>query len=401
MPVMTHRRPRAGAETLDVSIVLPCLDEEGSVGRCVQEVFAACSEAALRVEVVVVDNNCTDASADVARRAGARVVAEPTPGYGAAIRAGITAARGTVVVMADADCTYPLDRVAELVRPVLAGQADIMVGSRLDAATHRSMPFLHRFVGTPTLSFLVREGVGAVQLTDSQSGYRAFRRDTIVGLELTSTGMEFASEMLIRATQHELRVLEIPLGYRERVGESKLNTWADGMRHLRLILRLSPHLLLWHPGLALAATALAMFGLSLLDPAGVNIGSVTWQPIFLSSTLLVLGIAATLTAAVLGHHLPTASPTVRRTFAWVAERSFILWTRRVGLGLALGGIGLDLALLVLWRRHVALPLYERLALAGLAQALLLTGTLLTAFAVLYNLLARPASTLNANRRRPS
>lgn len=369
-----------------VSIVLPCLNEQESVGSCVREALDACESAGLAAEVIVVDNNCTDESATVAHLAGARVIEERTPGYGAAIRAGIAVAQGAVVVMADADCTYPLDRVAEIVQPVLNGETDIMLGSRLDAATLRSMPFLHRFVGTPALTYLVREGSGAPALTDSQSGFRAFRRDVINSLGLSSTGMEFASEMLMRATQQNLRIKEVPLGYRERVGDSKLNTWSDGLRHFKLIIRLSPHLLLWYPGQLLVLAALLLFSLSLVIPGSMSIGSLTWQPIFFSSTLLVFGLGGMLSGAVLAYHSSLVSDRVRTSFAWVGEQRVVRRMRTIGGLIALAGLGLDLGLFVASLRHTNLATYERVTLAGLAQSMLLSGTLLVVFAVLYRVI---------------
>jgi glycosyltransferase involved in cell wall biosynthesis len=263
-------------ETLDVTVVLPCLNEEQSVGLCVTEALAAISRAGWTGEVVVVDNGCDDRSAEVAAAAGARVVSEPVRGYGAAILRGIRSARSSVVVMADADCTYPLDELAKVAGPVLEGEAELVLASRLDGATRQSMPLLHRFVGTPALTWLVRAGTGVGGLTDSQSGYRAFKSSLIDRLGLRATGMEFASEMLIKAAQRRVTVREVPLGYRTRVGESKLSTWRDGLRHLRLILRLSPHLLLWWPGLAAMAAGWLIYGATLVDSGGASVGSLTW-----------------------------------------------------------------------------------------------------------------------------
>jgi hypothetical protein len=370
---------------LDVSIVLPTLNEEQSVGLCVTEAYEALAEAGLTGEVVVVDNGCTDRSADVARKAGARVVEEPVPGYGAAIRGGIRAARGRVVVMADADCTYPLDRVGELVHPVLDGDTDLCIGSRLSAATRHSMPFLHRFVGTPALTLLVRQGGGYAQLTDSQSGYRAFSRKAVGRLALRATGMEFASEMLLRASQAGWSVREIPLGYRERVGESKLSTWRDGKRHLRLIIKLTPYQLLWLPGLALTALAGALYLLGIVAPEGVGVGSLTWQPVFFASICLVLGVVASLAASVLGYHLPSSAETVRHRFRFVGSPSFPQRVGGAGLIVAGSGLLLDGGLLAAWLVGAGSPAL-RLTFAGLAQGTILTGVIIAVFALLYRLL---------------
>lgn len=387
----------AATSVVDVSVVLPCLNEQDSVGECVREALAAGEAEGLRVEVIVVDNGSNDASAQVARTAGARVVTEATAGYGAALSAGIRSAHAPIVVMADADSTYPLDRLGDLVRPVMSGSADLVLGARLERATNQTMPLLHRLVGTPTLTFLVREGTGVAGLSDSQSGFRAFRRDAMLGLRLSSTGMEFASEMLIRASQASMRVAEVPLGYRPRVGDSKLNTWRDGWRHLRLIVRLSPHILLWYPGWALTVAAFVGFGVSFTAGTRTTVGSTTWQPIFFSPTMLVVGLCTILTAAVVGHHLSSSSPQVKANFAWISSPTFHGFARLSGAVMCLVGLGLDLALFVAALRHMNIPLYQKITWAGTAQSLILSGILLVAFSLLYRLLAR---SVRATEQRP-
>src|SRR4051812_21914741 len=137
--------------------------------------------------------------------------------------------------MGDADFTYDFSKIPLLIAPVARGEADLVLGSRLDAATRETMPFLHRYLGTPAITFLTARACGRRVVTDSQSGYRAFRKDSLPKLGLTSTGMELASEMLIKAARAGLEIQEIPAGYRPRIGESKLSTWSDGWRHLQLI----------------------------------------------------------------------------------------------------------------------------------------------------------------------
>ena len=227
---------------------------------------------------------------------------ESRRGYGSALRAGFASARYEIIVMADADQTYPLDKIDDLVAPVARDEADLVLGCRLDAATWHTMPWLHRYVGTPTITFLTARACGQRLVSDSQSGFRAFRRDKLDAMGLQGTGMELASEMLIRSSRVGLRISEVHTGYRPRVGESKLDTWGDGWRHLQLILMLAPELLLIGPGASLAVLGLVMLLLAFVRPAGVEVGSLRWQPVFFSGIALVLGVQALLAGVVLAHN---------------------------------------------------------------------------------------------------
>lgn len=224
-----------------VTVVFPCLNEELAVGGCVSAALETMRLAGLDGSVIVVDNGCTDSSAAVATEAGAKVIVEREPGYGAALRAGIDAADSDYVVMADADGTYELEAIPKLLLPLVTGEADMVLGQRLNDATTATMPWLHRFVGTPAITFLVKKATkNRLTITDSQSGFRAFRREEVLNLKLSSTGMEFASEMLIRSAWAEFKIQEVDTKYAERIGYSKLSTFSDGLRHLRQILLLSP-----------------------------------------------------------------------------------------------------------------------------------------------------------------
>jgi hypothetical protein len=377
---------------VDVSVVLPCLDEAESVGSCVVAALDAMRAAGLRGEVVVADNGSTDGSASIAEAAGARVIPAATRGYGAALAAGIAAAQGTVVVMADADLTYPLEKLAWLVAPVIAGEADLVLGSRLDAATRASMPFLHRFVGTPALTYLVRRASGSgLQLTDSQSGFRAFRRDAMLGLGLQGSGMEFASEMIIRANGAGWRIDEIPTGYRERVGESKLNTFGDGWRHLRLILSLAPHLLLIGPGVVLGVLGVLMTVLSMTASDGVlTVGSLRWQPMFFGPMLLVVATCALLAGSVIAHRSVLLHDAVRRRYAFVAAPQFPKRSAIVGVLALSVGVAIDASLFFADVAGGA-GTGRRFALAGVAQAFILIGLLVTLFGVLMSLVSTSVS----------
>ncbi|MDA8291824.1 MAG: glycosyltransferase family 2 protein, partial [Actinomycetota bacterium] len=317
-----------------------------------------------------------------------RVIHESAPGYGSALRAGIDAARGDIVVMADADLTYDLTKIALLVAPVADGRADIVLGERLSEAPSSTMPFLHRRVGTPALTMLVRRASHGLTVTDSQSGYRAFRREAIRSLGLRSTGMEYASEMLIRAGRAGLRVTETSTGYRERVGESKLSTFSDGWRHVRQILLLAPHLMLVAPGLVLMALGVALQVVGLVVPTGLEVGSLRWQPSFISGIALVVGAQALIGGfvlverqrAVLGSR--PVSPRRPRRRPSLTSTCLVL-----GLVLLAVGVVLDLVLFVLWL-HLGHSIPRALALAAMAQSYVIDGALFTGFGLIYPIVAR-------------
>jgi hypothetical protein len=370
-----------------VTVVLPVLDEAPSVVACIDEARTGLAAADLRGEVLVIDNGSRDGSAALARAAGARVVREPVEGYGAALRRGIAEATGDIVVMADADGTYDLAHLGTLVEPIARGDADIVVGSRLRNAARSSMPFLHRFVGTPVLSFLVRRAGRQLRIRDSQSGFRAIRTDAARRLALKATGMEFASEMLIRASQDGLVVIEHDLPYRPRIGESKLRTMRDGFRHLLLIVMLAPHLVLFWPGVAMLASGAALAAMSIANPLGFNLGPLRWQPIFFGPILIVLGGMGTVAGAVLANQSPLIRPDVARHFGFVDDRRFARRCVAAGSAVLAAGLGIDLVLFVVWITQETSPA-RALAFAGVAQALIIGGAGLAGFGITQTMIKR-------------
>jgi glycosyltransferase involved in cell wall biosynthesis len=246
--------------TPPVSVVIPCLNEADNIEECVRRAHAVLAEAALIGEVVVVDNGSTDGSAGIARAAGARVIEEPRRGYGQAYLTGFEAARGDYVVMIDADLTYDFGEIPRFVRELDAG-ADLVMGNRLDGVQPGAMGVLSR-IGNPILSGFLN-ALYKTPVGDAHCGMRALRRSVLPTLDLHSTGMEFASEMVIRATRTGIRVAELPIELAERGGESKLNPFRDGWRHLRLMLVYSPNFVLTVPGAVLFAVGALLMAIVL------------------------------------------------------------------------------------------------------------------------------------------
>lgn len=252
MPRACHRSASAGQRGLpgsapasrgdvavSISVVLPCLNEAGSVAGCVSRALEAISATGISGEVIVCDNGSTDGSAVLARNAGATVVYEPNRGYGSAYLRGFSAARGTYLVMADADATYDFWEIPNLVAK-LAGGYDYVVGSRFAGEIlPGAMPWMHRYIGNPLLTGVLNKLFGT-KLTDAHSGLRAMTRDAYERLGLRCTGMELASEIAVRAAQAGLASIEVPITYHPRSGPSKLRPLRDGWRHLWFMLGMLP-----------------------------------------------------------------------------------------------------------------------------------------------------------------
>jgi glycosyltransferase involved in cell wall biosynthesis len=222
-------------QPIEISVVLPCLNEEASVVECISAIQDVLDELGKTYEVIVADNGSTDASVRLAGAAGARVVHESVPGYGSACRAGLRAAHGRYVVWGDADGTYDFSSIPDLIA-LLEDDADVALGNRLTGDLEPgSMPWTHRRLGTPFLTGAVNVLFGA-KIGDVNCGIRAIKRGAYMRLDPQATGMEFASELLVKAIQHDLTIAQIPVPYRRRAGgEVKLRTFSDGWRHLRLV----------------------------------------------------------------------------------------------------------------------------------------------------------------------
>jgi glycosyltransferase involved in cell wall biosynthesis len=335
---------------LELSIVMPCLNEGRTVATCIRKAQNSLELLSIEGEVVVADNGSTDGSQAIAEALGARVVPVAERGYGSALRAGIAAARGRWVIMGDADDSYDFADLEPFVSRLREG-CDLVNGNRFKGGIRPgAMPWLHRRLGNPVLSFVGRTLYGT-RCGDIYCGLRGFDRNKIIDLDIRSSGMEYAIEMLVKATMQELRVTEVPttLAPDARDREPHLRTWRDGWRSIRLLLLYSPKWLFLYPGLLLLLLGIA--GMSWLVPGSRSLGGVTFDV----STLVYFALAVTvglqsvyffLTARWFGitEGLLPDNPRIRRFLDRPVPEIGLI----VGLFLVAAGFALSLYALLTW-----------------------------------------------------
>jgi glycosyltransferase involved in cell wall biosynthesis len=271
---------------VELTVVMPCLNEAETVATCVTKAVRCLQENGLDGEVVVADNGSTDGSQQLAADAGARVVPVSEKGYGNALIGGIVAARGEYVIMGDADDSYDFTNLMPFVEELRKG-ADLVMGNRFKGGIEPgAMPPLHKYLGNPVLSFVGRLFFPSA-IGDFHCGLRGFRRDSALALNLQATGMEFASEMVVKATLWKQKVTEVPTTLRKdgRSRPPHLRSWRDGWRHLRFLLLFAPRWLFFVPGLVLLLLGLIVGGAVAAGP--ITIGSVTFDV----DTLVAAGAA--------------------------------------------------------------------------------------------------------------
>jgi glycosyltransferase involved in cell wall biosynthesis len=279
----------SSAQPLEVSVVMPCLNEADTLATCIRKARAAMDGAGILGEVVVADNGSTDGSVEIATREGARVVGVAAPGYGAALMGGINAARGHFIVMGDADDSYDFGAIPAFVQRLREG-SELVQGCRLESGGGHvmpgAMPFLHRRLGNPMFSVLARRWFHA-PVNDVYCGMRAFTRDLAARLDQRCTGMEFATEMVIKASLNNARIAEVPITLHpdgRRTHPPHLKTFRDGWRTLRFFLLYSPKQLFFVPGVVLIL--LGLLGYAIAMP-GLTIGRLTFD----AHTLLFASLA--------------------------------------------------------------------------------------------------------------
>ncbi|MBN8883429.1 MAG: glycosyltransferase family 2 protein [Salana multivorans] len=295
--ITPNQPPAPSSETIELSIVMPCLDEAETLETCIRKAQGYLKRSGVVGEVVIADNGSTDGSQEIARRLGARVVDVPEKGYGAALMGGIKAARGEFVIMGDADDSYDFSNLDPFVERLRAGD-DLVMGNRFRGGIEPgAMPPLHRYLGNPVLSFIGRMFFPS-QIRDFHCGLRGFRRDAILRIGLITTGMEFASEVVVKSTLSGLRISEVPTTLKKdgRSRPPHLRSWRDGWRHLRFLLLFSPRWLFFYPGavafvIGLVGSAVLAISPLQVGPVGVDVST----QIYLSG-LTVLGYQSLLFA---------------------------------------------------------------------------------------------------------
>ena len=280
----------SAASACELSIIMPCLDEAETIGACITKAQGYLARRGIAGEIVIADNGSTDGSQAIAGRLGARVVSVPTRGYGAALQAGIANARGRYVIMGDSDDSYDFSELDVFVAKLREG-FELVMGNRFKGGIRPgAMPPLHRYLGNPVLSTIGRLLFSA-PCQDFHCGLRGFSRDAIRALDLRTTGMEFASEMVVKAALHELKITEVPtvLSKDGRSRPSHLRSWHDGWRHLRFLLLYSPRWLFLYPGILLTLLGIALMAVVLPGPLELRGVEFDVQTLLVAMTATVLG----------------------------------------------------------------------------------------------------------------
>ncbi|MFC2031170.1 glycosyltransferase family 2 protein [Chloroflexota bacterium] len=365
---------KSNTDLVEISVVMPCLNEEQTVGVCVQTALAELADMGVSGEVVVADNGSTDRSVEIAEAHGARVVHQPIPGYGSAFLKGIAEARGQFVLLGDSDGQHDFREMDRLIAPLRNGY-ELVIGNRFDGQEiPGAMPWHHRYIGNPVLTGILNL-LFHTGIHDAHCGMRAFVKEAVEHLDLQATGMEFASEMVILASRAGLLMTEVPVTVypRAETSKAKLRSFRDGWRHLRFMLLHSPDWLFIAPGGT-------MIGLGLLLLVTQLFGPVWLGPLYFGLHFMVLGsLLALLGFQVIGmgvfskvyavtRHFEKRDPLVEWLFMWFnLERGSIL-----GILVFLLGLIINLSILYDWL-DAGLDHQERLREAILAMTLMIIG----------------------------
>jgi len=323
----------------EISIILPCLNEEQAIDSCLDSIQTTLHQNNLNAEIIIVDNGSDDKSCQIASKRNVNLVHEKKRGYGAAYLKGFEQARGKYIFLSDIDGSYDFKEIPRFIEPLKNGH-NFVIGNRFAGTIeNQAMPWHHRFIGNPLLSWLLKLFFKS-KVNDAHCGMRAITKDSLDQLKLKTSGMEFASEMIIKAIICGLKIKEIPINYYKRLGHSKLRSITDGCRHLRFMLLYSPLFLFFMPGLLI-------FALGLISMTWLYFGSPTilgiklfFHPMFFSSIFMIIGYQTMLfslfakTYAIT--HLDVPSPKIQSLYKYVKiETGFIIGSIFALIGIAI------------------------------------------------------------------
>ncbi|MEG3224265.1 MAG: dolichol-P-glucose synthetase [Methanobacteriales archaeon Met13] len=353
---------------MKISVVIPALNEEGIVGKTVKSVpVDKLQKIGLETEILVVNNASTDKTAQEAKEAGARVIYEGNRGYGNAYKRGLNEAAGDIIVMGDADGTYPFSKIYEFIQPILNGDAEFIMGSRLKGEIKKgAMPALHKYIGNPFLTGVLN-ALFSTGISDAHCGMRAMTQEAWNKLNLKTAGMEFASEMVIEASRQKLKIEEVPITYYPREGESKLSSFSDGWRHLRFMMLYRPG-----PFLVIPGFIALILGLTLTSVVWLG-GQSRMHSLILGGLLLLVGYQLLLSGQYFGafgvaYGVSSRSGVTKKLISYHSLEKELL----LGVLLLAGGIILGLFVLYDWSTAGFGALYE-VQIAIIAMILSLLG----------------------------
>jgi glycosyltransferase involved in cell wall biosynthesis len=345
---------------VELTIVMPCLNEAETLEKCIVKARAYLERSGINGEVVIGDNGSTDGSQEIARKAGARVVDVPRRGYGAAIMGAVEAAKGTYVIMGDSDDSYDFSNLDKFVEKLREGY-DLVMGNRFKGGIQPgAMPFLHKYLGNPVLSFIGRLFFKS-DIGDFHCGLRGFRQDLVSRLGLQTTGMEFASELVVKSTLFKVKIAEVPttLAPDGRSRPPHLRTWRDGWRHLRFLLIYSPRWLFIYPGILLVALGLMFGGVIIHGPVTIGSSKLDTNTLLYAGTAVVIGFQAlvfgllTRVYGMVGGFLPPRPSLQKLAEQGALERGLV-----AGLLVFVAGIALGIFALLRWKgAHFGLLVY--------------------------------------------
>lgn len=334
-----------------MTILMPCLNEEETIGLCIRKALSFLEQHQIKGEVLIADNGSTDQSRDIARRLGARVVDVEAKGYGSALLGGIRAAKGQYIIMGDSDDSYDFLNLMPFVSKLREGY-DLVMGNRFKGGIEKgAMPFLHRYLGNPVLTFIGRLFF-RIGISDFHCGLRGFRRDSILAIGLNTPGMEFASEMVVKSALSGLKIAEVPttLSPDGRSRPPHLNTWRDGWRHLRFLLIYSPRWMFFYPGLLFMVLGSILSVALIINPIYFNTVRLDIHTLLYAAGSVIIGFQLisfyllSKTYGVQAGLLPKSARLRRFEKIFSLERSIA-----VGFLLIMAGLGLSIRSYLIWQ----------------------------------------------------